>query len=388
MISNNFNNLTVEQKNNIYKTITSLFNKDNIEFFIEKKRHKIYQQEVEDLVLTKDFSTSKWEIFENIFNIKNFSSKKLEVIQKVVDDLEIISEKISFFNKIDEVFNFDLAIAGGALRDILLMQEPNIKDVDLILSFKYKKKLLDNYFNFGYNKSTKDKDFFKKSIITTSLKLKNHGFLNFDEEKITSMENLDDMIKEYLIGVLYSLINKDFNAEVFHKKEFKNTAKLQNIINTSEYIDKHLSGVIKIKDKNLNFDIDILLTSVEVDSYLKAFDYSICKIMSVVVKDNQYILKKNNIPDFLRNITLNDEIYDDLLKNQITFNIDRFTKQEIEKSIRNHYPRIKEKYPNLILKLKSEKANNIELIESINLFLELEENLKKNNSSEKLVSKI
>ncbi len=163
MISNNFNNLTVEQKNNIYKTITSLFNKDNIEFFIEKKRHKIYQQEVEDLVLTKDFSTSKWEIFENIFNIKNFSSKKLEVIQKVVDDLEIISEKISFFNKIDEVFNFDLAIAGGALRDILLMQEPNIKDVDLILSFKYKKKLLDNYFNFGYNKSTKDKDFFKKS---------------------------------------------------------------------------------------------------------------------------------------------------------------------------------------------------------------------------------
>ncbi len=212
--------------------------------------------------------------------------------------------------------------------------------------------------------------------------------MNFDEEKITSMENLDDMIKEYLIGVLYSLINKDFNAEVFHKKEFKNTANLQNIINTSEYIDKHLSGVIKIKDKNLNFDIDILLTSVEVDSYLKAFDYSICKIMSVFVKDNQYILQKNNIPDFLRNIKLNDEIYNDVLNNQITFNIDRFTKQEIEKSIRNHYPRIKEKYPNFILKLKSEKANNIQLIESINLFLELEENLKKNNSSEKLVFKI
>ncbi len=388
MISNNFNNLNTEQKNNIYKTITKLFNKENIDFFIEKKKHKIYQHEIEDLVLTKDFSLKKWELFESIFNLEKFSKAKINTLNKVVEDLEKISEKIELFNKIDEVFNFDLAIAGGALRDLLLMKEPEIKDIDLILAFKYKKPLLDNYFNFGHNKSSKDKDFFKKEIIKSSFNLKTYGFFNFDEKKITELESLDDMIKEYLVNIMYFIISKDFSSQVFYKKEFKNTANLQNIINTSEYIDKHLRGVIKIKDKNLNFDIDILLTSVEVDSYLKAFDYSICKIMSVIVKDNKYILEKNNYKHFLSSIILNDDIYDDLINNEVTFNVDRFTKQEIESSIKNHYPRIKKKYPNLKLRLKTDKGINKEIVDSINLFLDIEEKLNKNNIGEKNITKI
>ena len=305
-----------------------------------------------------------------------------------MSDVEKIAEKIEWFNRVDEIFNFDLAIAGGALRDILLMKEPKVKDIDLILSFKYKKHLLENYFNFGYNKSTKDKEVFKKALIKSSLNLKKYGFKEFDVKKITELHNLDDMIREYLMNVVYIIINKDFKAKLFHSTEFKNTANLQNIINSSDYNDKHLKGVIKVKDKQLNFDIDILLTSVEVDSYLKAFDYSICKIMSILIRDNKYLLEKKNIKDFIKSVILNDEIYEDLIKHQITFNIDRFTKKEIESSIKNHYPRIKEKYPNYSLILKTEKSKNTELVESLNLFIKLNETLKKDKSFNNNIIKI
>ncbi len=388
MISNSFNNLTSEQRNNIYKSLSNLFNKENIDFFIEKKTHKIYQQEIEDFVLTKDFSIKKWEMFQSLFNFRSFSENKKHIVSNILSDVEKIAEKIEWFNRVDEIFNFDLAIAGGALRDILLMKEPKVKDIDLILSFKYKKHLLENYFNFGYNKSTKDKEVFKKALIKSSLNLKKYGFKEFDVKKITELHNLDDMIREYLMNVVYIIINKDFKAKLFHSTEFKNTANLQNIINSSDYNDKHLKGVIKVKDKQLNFDIDILLTSVEVDSYLKAFDYSICKIMSILIRDNKYLLEKKNIKDFIKSVILNDEIYEDLIKHQITFNIDRFTKKEIESSIKNHYPRIKEKYPNYSLILKTEKSKNTELVESLNLFIKLNETLKKDKSFNNNIIKI
>ncbi len=388
MLSNNFNNLNNEQKNNIYKCLNAVFNKENIDFFIEKKVHKIYHQEREELNLTKEFSVEKWEIFQKIFNLNSFTKNKILAIQKVLSDLEKISEKIVLFNKIDEVFNFDLGIAGGALRDILLMENPQVKDIDLILSFKYKKHLLEKYFNFGHNKSSRDQDLFRQSVIKTSQNLKEYGFPELDTVSILEIHSLDEMIKEYLMKIIFLIVSKDFKSDVFYRTEFKNTANLKNIINSSEYNDKHLKGVIKIKDKSLNFDLDILLTSVEIESYLKAFDYSICKVMSVFVKDNVFVLKKNDWKEFIKSVIINDEIYEDLIKKEITFNVDRFSQKEIESSIKNHYPRIKEKYPDFKLILKGDRVKKGEIIDTINLMLELKDKLNVDKKFTKEISKI
>ncbi len=388
MLSNNFNNLNNEQKNNIYKCLNAVFNKENIDFFIEKKVHKIYHQEREELNLTKEFSVEKWEIFQKIFNLNSFTKNKILAIQKVLSDLEKISEKIVLFNKIDEVFNFDLGIAGGALRDILLMKNPQVKDIDLILSFKYKKHLLEKYFNFGHNKSSRDQDLFRQSVIKTSQNLKEYGFPELDTVSILEIHSLDEMIKEYLMKIIFLIVSKDFKSDVFYRTEFKNTANLKNIINSSEYNDKHLKGVIKIKDKSLNFDLDILLTSVEIESYLKAFDYSICKVMSVFVKDNVFVLKKNDWKEFIKSVIINDEIYEDLIKKEITFNVDRFSQKEIESSIKNHYPRIKEKYPDFKLILKGDRVKKGEIIDTINLMLELKDKLNVDKKFTKEISKI
>ncbi len=388
MLSNNFNNLNNEQKNNIYKCLNALFNKENIDFFVEKKIYKIYQQQREELNLTKDFSIEKWNVFQKIFNFNTFSQRKKEIIKKVFDDIEKISEKIILFNKVDDFFNFDLGIAGGALRDMLLMDNPKVKDIDLILSFKYKKHLLEKYFNFGNNKSSKDKELFMQSVVKTADNFKKFGLPKLETESIFEMHSLDDMIKEYLMRVVSLIINQDFKSDVFYRTEFKNTANLKNIINSSEYSDKHLNGVIKIKDGSLNFDIDILLTSVEIDYYLKAFDYSICKIMSVFIRDGIFLLKKNDWKDFIKSVVLNDEIYEDLIKKEISFNVDRFSKAEIESSIKNHYPRIKQKYPNFKLILKGDMNKKGDLINALNLTLDLEEKLLVNNKFHKEIAKI
>lgn len=377
MISNNFNQLNNEIKNNIHKCLCNVFNKENIDFFIEKKINKIYQQETEDFNLTKNFSIKKWDIFQKIFNFGSFSEEKITKLKNILTDLEFINNKISIFNKIDEMFNFDMAIAGGALRDFLLMENPNVKDLDLIMSFKYKKNLLENYFNSTYNRIGKDKIFFNESLIKSSENLKKNGFKDLDIEKINQLESLDDKIKEYLVQVVNIILSKELKIIAYFKSEFKNIVKLKNLISNSGYTDKHLSGVIKIKDIKLNYDVDILITSVQIESYLDAFDYSICKIMSIITRDNNFLVDKNNLLGFLKTITLNEEIYEDLSSNHITFNIDNFTKAEVESSIINHYPRIKEKYPKLNLILKGDK--NRDLIDSLNLYLKLNQKLINNN---------
>lgn len=372
----NFNQLPSKEREENYNFFCSKYNKENIDYFFEKTENTKHFNKTQSYFLSKDFSLSKWSLFVNIFDWNNFSNFKKEQVSKIKEDLLNISKVISKFNHIDEMFSMDVAVAGGALRDLLLMDSPKIKDIDIILSFRYKKKLIETFFNSNPNKIDKDKKFFFDNLETTNYKLQKLGFPKVDIQRHDLSVSLDDLIKNYIFSLISIILSNQYNIISKYQTELKSTKTLQCIVPNLEYVEKHLKGLIKIKDSKLNFDIDVLLTSISAESYLNAFDYSICKMLMIFVQEDNNRLIDMDDSKFINSVVISEEIYIDLEKNYFTFNIDNFSVAEILRSIKKHLPRLKEKYPKFKLNLISPRGVHAKsFMESIELMDELSNNL-------------
>ena len=235
---------------------------------------------------------------------------------KVVNDLLLITE--------ENERKLDVSIVGGALREMIL-EKNEVSDIDLLVSLDSKLNMFSQY---------KERREYISSYEMTSL----NNYLNYEKNQLLKIanqlkENGYD-VKEY---VFLDTSNEDDN-EVNIKQAVYET-------------DKRLYGVLKIKHKSLNYDVDLLFTLGAHNFVQERFDFNICKIESFLVTDS----KINNYQKgnwITNNIIKSNKFLTDIKSKEITYLEHDAPSESVRKSFEVHFPKIKKKYPDYKLRIE------------------------------------
>ncbi len=380
MIGNDFNKLEIEKRNNIYKTLLETYSETNLSYFF-REEFRLFGKSV---CLDNSFNQKHWELFKSFFSQENFNDKKQDLFKKIIEDISKVTKKLQFFNHQSFGFNISIGLAGGALRDLMLMENPKIKDLDLIVSFGYSEELIQKGFSGSVKDGNNDCNILKSFIKKANIFLIKNNLEPFDLMKISPDIDVGISSGKFTYHIVSQIMKNKFKITNEFFGNLKNVAPIEVLNNNFGSENRHLNGVIKIKDNHFNYDLDLLITSVPIKKYLDAFDYSICKMMLTVLDYNDKLIFENeNLFDLFKKIELSPEVYQDVLEKKLTFNTDNFSCEEVERSLNNHYPRLKEKYPNYNLALISKRAiHNEDYLNSLELYINLSEKVKKDNKAD------
>lgn len=261
--------------------------------------------------------------------------EKLIVLEKIIDDTEKMKQ---ILKPISKLFHFEFSIMGGAIRDFLLGHHDNIKDIDIMVSFD-----LDNvqYSRASYPRSLDWNYFFhnvenKEELIELTKK-----YLNNEQYEEIAFTVFKEMLKNK------TTIDSEFSPQlVVIDKSEENTSGYKDING-----DKLINGIIKIKDAQFNYPIDIILTNLETKDFVEKFDFGICQchlpfnLDDYMFKDMKYYLKK---------MQFTKEFLMDGLNQTITLKLNNNpTIEDLQFSMENHYQRIKEKYSEYTLEFEA-----------------------------------
>lgn len=235
---------------------------------------------------------------------------------KVVNDLLLITE--------ENERKLDVSIVGGALREMVL-EKDEVSDIDLLVSLDSKLNMFSEY---------EEKREYISSYKMTSL----NNYLNYEKNQLLKIANqLKESgyeVKEYI----FLDTSNESDNEVNRKQ--------------AEYeTDKRLYGVLKIKHKSLNYNVDLLFTLGAHNFVQERFDFNICKIESFLVTDS----KINNYQKgnwITNNIIKSNKFLTDIKNKEITYLEHDAPIESVRKSFEVHFPKIKKKYPDYKLKIE------------------------------------
>ncbi len=234
---------------------------------------------------------------------------------KVVNDLLLITE--------ENERKLDVSIVGGALREMVL-EKDEVSDIDLLVSLDSKLNMFSEY--------EEKREY--SSYEMTSL----NSYLNYEKNQLLKIANqLKESgyeVKEYI----FVDTNNESDNEVNRKQ--------------AEYeTDKRLYGVLKIKHKSLNYNVDLLFTLGAHNFVQERFDFNICKIESFLVTDS----KINNYQKgnwITNNIIKSNKFLTDIKNKEITYLEHDAPSESVRKSFEVHFPKIKKKYSDYKLKIE------------------------------------
>ena len=234
----------------------------------------------------------------------------------VINDLLLITEK--------NERKLDVSIVGGALREMVL-EKDEVSDIDLLVSLDSKLNMFSEY---------EEKREYISSYEMTSL----NNYLNYEKNQLLKIANqLKESgyeVKEYI----FVDTNNESDNEVNRKQ--------------AEYeTDKRLYGVLKIKHKSLNYNVDLLFTLGAHNFVQERFDFNICKIESFLVTDS----KINNYQKgnwITNNIIKSNKFLTDIKNKEITYLEHDAPSESVRKSFEVHFPKIKKKYPDYKLRIE------------------------------------
>ena len=234
---------------------------------------------------------------------------------KVVNDLLLITE--------ENERKLDVSIVGGALREMVL-EKDEVSDIDLLVSLDSKLNMFSEY--------EEKREY--SSYEMTSL----NSYLNYEKNQLLKIANqLKESgyeVKEYI----FVDTSNESDNEVNRKQ--------------AEYeTDKRLYGVLKIKHKSLNYNVDLLFTLGAHNFVQERFDFNICKIESFLVTDS----KINNYQKgnwITNNIIKSNKFLTDIKNKEITYLEHDAPSESVRKSFEVHFPKIKKKYPDYKLKIE------------------------------------
>jgi hypothetical protein len=216
---------------------------------------------------------------------------------------------------------FDIYLVGGAIRDLLYGNNENIKDLDIVLSID--KESINTTF-----KNT------PLMTIESILGVKINEFVNWNTDNNNAKVN---NILKYCLQNHY-LITKSITLEDICGKSSINP--YDNIINNK------LESLISLSSDNDIYPMDILLVNTDIEDYIKTFNFEICKAYVPLFESNSLQMLASSF-EFLEEIHVTSGFIDDGMKNTITMHMEQQKSlASIEKSINEHYGRIKSKYLN------------------------------------------
>lgn len=254
-------------------------------------------------------------------------------IQKIIDQTHFVISQLIPLYQIG--IRFDIAIAGGAIRDLLYGNHNSIKDIDLIVQID--------------DKSITD------SLKNTPL-LTLEAIIGKDLHEFTNWNN--DSLMQKVHGIFRLCLNKQYNIErAITLEDIESKGK------ASEYdpiLNKKLEGLITISRDDHQYPMDIILTTSNVDEYLDSFSFDICKAYIQFFEKNSSRFVTNCF-NFLERIHVTSGFINDGMKKEITFDLSKQKSVEmIERTVKNHLPRVVKKYPNNKLVIKP--GNNPEFV--------------------------
>jgi hypothetical protein len=260
--------------------------------------------------------------------------KILQTVKHIANSLEPLKEI---------GLSFEIALAGGSLRDFLTAQEEKIKDLDILVSLN--KAPGFEYTLAGESNHIFDSMFPNPEVLTQALNLKS---FSYDTFKNTTHA---DQFYYFLITELLAKswkITRAYAPRPFSQQAREAFAK-QCV--RSDYHNQFLRGVVKISDEKLSYPVDVLLCNTTSADYVSSFDFEICKafmvfdslseIESLLLKVTEQNVESNII---VHKIMFSQGFLSDIEHKRLTLNAEFFDMDAVEHALMGHYPRIQEKF--------------------------------------------
>ena len=251
-------------------------------------------------------------------------NNKDEIYNNINKDIFNISKEV--LSEFKAEHNIWMNLAGGALRDLILDNENKIKDIDLVLSFE---------------------DICKRRILK-------------DKTKKLYIEEVIEIYNENI-----NRLSKLFEKNGYEVKGFQSfpreLVKELNAVESDEIYNKleNFLGVLKIKGKNLSYEIDILFV-LDIESYVNNFfDFNICKVQSEIIQNGKMQESNENlIQNGLEKFKVKNRYFLEDAKNKtITYNLSNKTEEDLLNSFQKHLPRIYDKYKEYKIEFDFEKKD-------------------------------
>lgn len=292
------------------------------------EQNKLFSQKKEYSTLINEIMYHHIPIDENALN----------TLEKIKNDSDAIINALEPLSKLG--IRFDIALMGGALRDLVFKKQDLIKDLDYILCVDLAN--IDVCLNTNF-----------KQNMEPIYRMMDTFPLTIDEkfnEPIFKISSLHP--EERLFEVIKILISTHFNISKTHTKKVQ-IEEVEIDENDGSYPDlnanNRLSGILKIEDNKLNYPLDILLINQSVKNYVKEIDFNICKA-SILLKSGTYpsISTKEG---YLNAFRCEVGFLDDYLDKTITLDMKDKNIEQLSFYMSNHYDRIKSKYPDHQIKM-------------------------------------
>ena len=286
------NKQTLAQYNEfLSKNINSLFLKKNSKSTKGVPSHSVLlDQLLNSLYLNPELSDENSSFLKNLIKTQNELKNHLSLLDKLN-------------------VSYAIHLVGGSIRDAILNKSDFIKDFDFFIN-------IENFDqkNIAHLLSKNELDSVSWDINSKHTKLHKTKLL-----QLSINQHTNDC--EHIC----------FEDAITHVTPYR----------ADERITKEpmLISVSKLKINDI--ECDILLSDLNIDSFIEKFDFDICKC-SINLTD----INKNPTPiEILNNTYTSLDFWTDIIYKKISYNISNKSQTQMENSFANHFKRIKSKYP-------------------------------------------
>lgn len=306
--------------------------------------------------------------------------KKEEVFSTLNRITEVINQS-PLIRDLSNLLDIKTTVVGGAIRDLYL--DKPIKDIDIAISLDFNHNLKVQYSqrkSYRYNNDMDDyNDYWDRATSEAeALKVRNFDILKHLEKPEYAIvhefmeQNKKDLSAIDVVAVLIRKIiekNEDYLiTQVFDKTTLEMLVEKPKLTDIP-YQNMGLCAVVALKDKKNDYPIELLFTTDNPNSFIRCFDFNICKI---------YMENKYGNPV----IITSEEFLKDCENKTITYTpVEDINENKINKSLMVRYPRFYEKFPdfNLVADIKTTNEDMKLLIERTISAITLAHELKNND---------
>jgi len=299
-----------------------------------------------------------------------YSQDKKLILEKIYADCVALNDCLKPLKSIG--INYSIDLFGGAIRDYLLDQQNNIKDLDILLRFAPNGAWNSDRY---YSEQVQDASFVK-DLLKTQFSLAELEAVDFqDNDKLYLKHN---KLAQICIGRKTTIEQANF---------FEYSDRIIGKSLYGENILKHLSGIIRIPKDTFNYELDLLITDRSADHFIRSIDFNICNLRMAVINTSavgyDIVLP---LDYFSKSFHGSFQFFQDVMDKTITFNVPNKTYEQIQHSLGDHKERLIKKYPDYTLKVSGSHHLDKEqsLIEKMMLCHELGESLESSSSEIKI----
>lgn len=336
----------------------------------------------------------KNSIIKEIKDESNFyNESKSKVINNIYKDVSYLYDELKILEKLD--LNIVISLVGGSVRDLIFNKEQEIKDIDLMISVESKLFNNNEELNSNVCKINRNEDDLSYYDLSSKITQENLLEIGFSKEELKDIDwNNNKNLKINQLIKLCLNRKKIIKEEFLHKKDKSGVMVFDKYsygkFNTVK-VNNKLDGVFKLNKKELNYDVDILVTHKKPFDFLRTFDFNFCKASIELYNKEEGIIFPKDYKNLNDRLFLLDEFYADYHYKKIIFRLNEIPQEEIIRSVQR-YKRLSKKYKDFDLVLdywedNPQSLKNKEIFEKCLMRFNLEEKLA-NKSNKKTKNKI